>query len=76
MKTRASPRARGLHLYQARTRKAWHDELKSGHFFNLTKLSEKKMNPYRKEVDAKHNTVVCKVVINPFPQTAASSCLS
>jgi hypothetical protein len=53
-----------LLLYQAREYKAWHDELKAGHFFNLTKLNEKKMNTYRKEVDAEHNTVVRKVPIH------------
>jgi hypothetical protein len=58
MKTRASPRARGLHLYQARTRKAWHDELKSGHFFNLTKLSEKNEPiPQRGRRQAQHRSL-------------------
>jgi len=51
-----------LLLYQARARKAWHNELKAGHFFNLAKLDDKKMNAYRKEVDAKHNAVVRKAV--------------
>jgi hypothetical protein len=53
-----------LLLYQARARKAWHEELKAGHFFNLAKLNEKKMNAYRKEVDAKHNVIVRKA-LNP-----------
>ncbi|KAI0275865.1 hypothetical protein BGY98DRAFT_893049, partial [Russula aff. rugulosa BPL654] len=29
-----------LLLYQARIRKAWHDELKDGHFFNLASLRQ------------------------------------
>jgi hypothetical protein len=54
-----------LLLYQARTRKAWHDELKAGYFFNLARLDEKKMSTYRKEVDAKHNAIVRKAVRAP-----------
>jgi hypothetical protein len=56
-----------LLLYQARARKAWHDELKAGHFFNLAKLNEKKMNAYRKEVDAKHNVIVRKAASTLMP---------
>ena len=55
-----------LLLYQARVRKAWHDELKAGHFFNLARLSEKKMNSFRKEVDAKQNAILRKAVRAPF----------
>jgi hypothetical protein len=55
-----------LLLYQARARKAWHDELKAGHFFNLAKLDGKKMNLYRKEIDDKHNAVVRKAVRAPI----------
>ena len=51
-----------LLLYQACACKAWHDELKAGHFFNLAKLNEKKINAYCKEVDAKHSALVRKVV--------------
>jgi hypothetical protein len=70
-----------LLLYQARTRKAWHDELKADHFFNIAKLSEKKMSAYCKEVNAKHNDVVRKAVsplylsfeslltLSPFPSS-------
>jgi hypothetical protein len=54
-----------LLLYQARTRKAWHDKLKVDHFFNLAKLDEKKMYSYHKEVDAKYNAIVCKAVRAP-----------
>jgi hypothetical protein len=54
-----------LLLYQARARKAWHDKLKAGHFFNLAELDDKKMNLYRKELDAKHNAVVLKAVRAP-----------
>ncbi len=57
-----------LLVYQARVRKAWHDELKAGHFFNLAKLSEKKMNSFRKEVDVKHNAILRKAVSFPFLQ--------
>jgi hypothetical protein len=56
-----------LLLYQARTRKAWHDELKAGHFFNLAKLNEKTMNTYRKEVESKHNAALRKAVSLPKP---------
>lgn len=55
-----------LLLYQARARKAWHDELKAGHFFNLSKLDERRMNAYRKEVDAKHNAIMRKAVSPPL----------
>jgi hypothetical protein len=51
-----------LLLYQARSCKAWHNKLKAEHFFNLAKLDDKKMSVYRKEVDAKHNTIIRKVV--------------
>jgi hypothetical protein len=51
-----------LLLYQVRVRKAWHNELKAEHFFNLTRLSEKKINSFRKEVDAKQNIILCKAV--------------
>ena len=60
-----------LLLYQDRARKAWHDELKSGHFFNLARLDDKKMDACRREVNAKHNAVVRKAVstssITPAP---------
>jgi hypothetical protein len=55
-----------LLLYQARARKAWHDELKAGHFFNLAKLSDKRLIAYRKEIDAKHNAILRKAV-SPSP---------
>ena len=42
-----------LLLYQARARKAWHEELKAGHFYNLAALSKEKMELYRNELAAK-----------------------
>ena len=51
-----------LLLYQARTRKAWHDELRSGHFFDLAELDQIKMNSYRIEVDAIQNEAIHKAV--------------
>jgi len=58
-----------LLLYQACIHKAWHDELRVGYFFNLASLDERKMNMYCKEVDAKQNTIVRKVVcaLNTHP---------
>jgi hypothetical protein len=56
-----------LLLYQARTRRAWHNELKARHFFNIAKISDKRLNAYRKEVDAKHNAVIRKAVRTPYP---------
>jgi hypothetical protein len=58
-----------LLLYQAHACKVWHDELKVGHFFNLAKLNDKKLIAYCKEIDAKHNAIVCKVVsaLKPHP---------
>ena len=66
-----------LLLYQSRTRKAWHEELKAGHFFNLAKLDEKKMNTYRKEIDAKHNAAVRKAVctLNTHPELVTDNSL-
>ncbi|KAI0268012.1 hypothetical protein BGY98DRAFT_1190762 [Russula aff. rugulosa BPL654] len=55
-----------LLLYQARSCKAWHNKLKAEHFFNLAKLDDKKMSVYRKEVDAKHNTIIRKVLSSTF----------
>jgi hypothetical protein len=63
-------------LYQARVCKAWHNELKAGHFFNLAKLNDKKLNAYRKEVDAKNNAAVNKAVspsLYPQPITQLTS---
>ena len=51
-----------LLLYQARIRKAWHDELKMKRFFNLTETDEQKMNVYRQEVDARYNDAYHKAV--------------
>jgi hypothetical protein len=51
-----------LLLYQARMRRAWHNELKSNHFFNLAIIDDKKLNFARKEVDAKHNAAIRKAV--------------
>jgi hypothetical protein len=58
-----------LLLYQAHACKAWHDELKAGHFFNLAKLNNKKLIAYRKEINAKHNAIVRKAVsaLKPHP---------
>ncbi len=51
-----------LLLYQATARRAWHDELKAGYFFDLAEIDEKKLNAYHREVNAKHNALVHKAV--------------
>ncbi len=56
-----------LLLYQACLRRAWHDELKSGHFFDLAELDEKKLNAYRKEVDGRHKALSRKAVSLSVP---------
>ncbi len=53
-----------LLLYQVHVCKAWHDELKAGHFFDLTELDEKKLNTYCKEVDVE----VCCMCVCGEPQ--------
>jgi hypothetical protein len=68
-----------LLLYQARTRKAWHDELKAGHFFNLAELNENKMNTCQIEVTAKYNADFHKAVsprnLSPIASTNSHFCL-
>ena len=57
-----------LLLYQARTRKVWHEELKAGHFYNLATLSKEKMELYHNELAAKRYDVTHRVVskFNPI----------
>ena len=40
-----------LLLYQVRVRKSWHDELKTGFFYNLAKQDEKRMTIACREMD-------------------------
>jgi hypothetical protein len=58
-----------LLLYQARIRKAWHDELKMKRFFNLVEIDEQKMNVYRQEVDGKYNDAYHKAVSHSTTRT-------
>jgi hypothetical protein len=56
-----------LLLYQARQRRAWHDDLKADHFFNLSNITEKKMGPIRREADSQRYAAHRQTVrIPPF----------
>ncbi len=57
-----------LLLYQAQVRKAWHNELKAGHFFDLAELDDRRLNAYRKEVDSRQKALACKAVSPPPPK--------
>ena len=56
-----------LLLYQACVRKSWHDELKTGFFYNLAKQDEKRMTIARRETDAKRYDAVQKAVSPTIP---------
>ena len=61
-----------LLLYQARQRRAWHDELKAECFFNLSKLNDRKMDLFRREIDAKQNTAnrqMVRILVLIHPHT-------
>jgi hypothetical protein len=51
-----------LLLYQAHQHRAWHNELKANHFFNLADLNNNKMNLFRRKVGARHYAAHCQTV--------------
>src|SRR6266403_1971325 len=57
-----------LLLYQAQERKAWHNELKAGHFFDLAERDDRRLNTSRKEVDSGQKALACKAVSPPPPK--------